>query len=620
MGTIRVLDDITINKIAAGEVVERPASIVKELVENSIDAGATEISVEIEGGGISLIRITDNGKGIQRDDIETAFLRHATSKISSHIDLNSINTLGFRGEALASIAAVSRVEIISRTEEFPTGYRVYQEGGKLIEKEESGSPLGTTITVKDVFYNTPARLKFLKTESREGMYITDIMQNLAFSHPEISFKYKSKGKMVFATKGDSDLKSVILSIYGKEIASNVIEVNYSGDIVSIKGFLGNGSISRSSRNYQSTFINGRYIKNKTITAAVEAGYKSMLTINKFPVYVLHIYTNPEFIDVNVHPAKLEIKFQDEQLVFKSVYHCIRESLISSSPIVDVGPKETPFTFKENIDKVEFVQQKIHVEDKSPFVNIHDNPVEIVKEKETKKEDAPPISYVSISHSPIDHVDNIIKEDIKKRGETVPAPAAESRVPKFGPLAVVGQVHFTYIIAEGLDDMYLIDQHAAHERIYYEKYVNEYKNSCLQSQSLLVPIVIDLAHDVKQLVMDNIEFFKKLGYSIEDFGGNAIALRYVPVIYGNPDNKDVFLEIIENIDNNTGDLSKTVDKITYTMACKSAIKAGDKLNYREMTELIERLRYCDNPYTCPHGRPTIIKMTYTELEKKFKRIQ
>lgn len=611
MGIVKLLDNQTINKIAAGEVVEKPASIVKELVENSIDAGSTEITVEIEGGGINLIRISDNGNGIYKDDMDLAFLRHATSKIESHNDLNSINTLGFRGEALASIASISKVEMISRTKEENTGYRIYLEGGRIIEKQEAGAPFGTTITVKNVFYNTPARLKFLKSESREGIYITDLMQNLAFSHPEISFKYKSKGKMVFATKGDGDLKSVILSIYGREAASNLIEVKYNADLISISGFIGNSSISKSSRNYQSIFINGRYVKNKTTLAAVEQAYKSMLTINKFPLYVLHIYTNPEFIDVNVHPSKLEIKFQDEQLIFKSIYHCIRESLISISPIMETNNKDEGKTFVDNIHGEDLIQQKIEIKD-----DISSKKPQIIDKNYSTK-------YDSLDDKPISNKQVrqfVINESHTTNKSFNVDSTIINKTPKFAPLAVVGQVHFTYIVAEGADEMYLIDQHAAHERVYYESYINEFKNSSLQSQNLIVPIVVELTFDKKQLVLENLDFLKRMGYEIDDFGGNSIALRCVPMIYGTPDNRELFLEIIENMDIKTKELVDIIDKVIYTMACKSAIKAGDKLNYSEMIELIEKLRYCDNPYTCPHGRPTIIKMSYTELEKKFKRIQ
>lgn len=737
MGIIRLLDDKVINKIAAGEVIEKPASIVKELVENSIDAGATEITVEIKGGGISLIRVTDNGKGLDSDDMGTAFLRHATSKIWDDSDLYTISTLGFRGEALASIAAVAKVEMISKLKTNSLGNIICLEGGKILEKEESGSLDGTIITVRDLFFNTPARLKFLKTESREAIQITDTMQNLAMSHSKISFKYKNNDKLIFATKGDGDLKSVILSIYGREIFNNIIEVDSAKEFISVKGYLGNSEISKASRNYQSVFINGRYIKNKTITAAVEAAYKSMLTINKFPMFVLHLYINPEFIDVNVHPAKSEVKFQDDQLVFKAVYHSVKDALVSISPMTAVDTSKNTMFISE-LPKINYVQDEMKLEGIRESINParpmdsantslnyreqflaqeeleqHNN--SYVNKTLFNNEAAGAVISENLSNSlkkgigvyeptsnPIERGSNVTQTEAnlvetklanndtqpnslerntfaseaqagpierstaatamqkiqanpteRREGnattqynsmerristtqaeynpsgkriyiedkQTSPVYTPISRgIPKFEPLAIVGQIHFTYIVAESMEDMYLIDQHAAHERIYYENFMAEYKASSIQSQNLLVPIVIELSLSNKQQVFDNMELFSKIGYEIDDFGGNSIALRCVPLIYGNPDNIELFNEILSSLETKTKDMFHVIDKVIYTMACKSAIKAGDKLNYREMTELIEKLRYCENPFNCPHGRPTIIKMSYVEMEKKFKRIQ
>lgn len=626
MGIIKLLDENTINKIAAGEVIEKPASIVKELVENSIDAGASEISVEVKGGGISYIRIVDNGKGINKEDMGIAFMRHATSKLSSEQELNKLVTLGFRGEALASIAAVSKVEMISKTHDSISGYRIYIEGGKIIEEGEYGCPEGTVVTIRDVFFNTPARLKFLKSESKESMYITDIMQNLAMSHSNISFKYISNGKLVFATRGDGDLKGVILAVYGKQIVKNLIDLNCSRDFITVKGYLGNSNISRGSRNYQSTFINGRYIKNKTITAAVEAAYKSMLTINKFPFFVLHIYVNPEFVDVNVHPAKAEVKFQDEQLIFKSIYHCVKDALISASHVPEIEDDRKEFI--RNIQKVNYSQQKLDIKTDIETDKKYDGMIaneNLTDSYELPRKDIPlnrndDIYYEKDKTQYEPEGDRSISVGNYKIPNNFENEVTTKRVPKFGPLAVVGQIHFTYIIAEGPDDMYIIDQHAAHERIYYEKYLRDYKSFGMQKQNLIVPIVLEFSVSEKQAIFDNIEQFKRLGYEIEDFGGNSVALRCVPIIYGNPDPKVLFYEILEQINLNDKNVLSAIDKILYTMACKSAVKANDKLSYKEMVELIEQLRFCDNPYNCPHGRPTIIKMSYIELEKKFKRIQ
>ena len=595
MKTIHVLDSKTINKIAAGEVIEKPASVVKELVENSIDAKANNITVEVMHGGISSIRISDDGIGINKEDIETAFLRHATSKIKDDKDLNTINTLGFRGEALASIACVSKVEVISKTKDSLTGRKVYIDGGKIIKSEDCGCPDGTTITVKELFFNTPARLKFLKSESREGIYITEVVQNLALSHPNVSFRYKANEKSYFITKGDGDLKSAILSIYGKEIYNNIIYLNSSVDFIRIEGYVGNSTIARASRTHQSIFINGRYIKNKTITAAVETAFKSMLTINKFPFFILNIYVNPEFIDVNVHPSKLEIKFQDEQMVFKAVYKSVKDVLLSKSDIL-----EPPIKFTSNVPPMYFKQGKMDVfNDKNE--NLYSSNKNEQNEGDRIKEN----------------------NDVNSNGADgaeIDSPEIKVSPSKIEPLSIVGQLHFTYIIAEGKDELYMIDQHAAHERINYEKLLNEYKASSIKSQKLLTPIIIDLSFDEKETVNKNIDLFKNIGFEIDDFGSNSISIRAIPIIYGNPNIKDVFFEILSEININESDVLNTINKVIYTMACKSSIKAGDKLNNMEMIKLVEELRHCENPYTCPHGRPTIIKTTFYELEKKFKRVQ
>lgn len=625
MGLIKVLDDITINKIAAGEVIEKPASIVKELVENSIDAGADSITIEAAGGGLSLLRIIDNGRGIAEEDMETAFLRHATSKIEDEVDLNTITTLGFRGEALASIAAVSKVEMLSRIKDSVIGNKLSIAGGTILEKEQCGCPEGTVITVRDIFYNTPARLKFLKSESREAMNITSIVENLAMSHTNISFKYRLNDKNILATKGDGDLKSVLLAVYGKEVIKNIIPVNAAKDFVSVKGFIGNSSISKNSRNNQSIFINYRFVKNKTITAAVEAAYKSMLTINKFPFFVLEVSVNPEFIDVNVHPTKAEIKFQDEQIVFKAVYHSVKEALISIADFAEDSNKEfkenNTHAFITNIPKVNYTQEKMDFPEKDYGLNLNSelnykgNSITAERVNEKHNLDDGMALKSQLQNTKADYSYNKYTPPSQSASEDV-----KNRVPKFEPLAVVGQIHFMYIIAEGMADMYMIDQHAAHERIYYEKYLDEYNKSKVQSQSSIAPLIVDLSLSEKQGLLQNIDVFNRLGYEIEDFGGNSIAIRGIPVIYGNPNPRELFNEILSEIDLNKKDIMNSIDKVFYTMACKSAVKAGDKLSYKEMTELIEQLRLCDNPFNCPHGRPTIIKMSYYELEKKFKRIQ
>lgn len=607
MGIINVLDDSTINKIAAGEVIERPSSIVKELVENALDAGSTDITVEVRNGGIGFIRISDNGRGMEKEDMELAFLRHATSKIRSASDLYTIHTLGFRGEALASIAAVSKVEMLSKPKDAVTGWRRCMEGGKCTAMEECGCQEGTIITITELFYNTPARLKFLKSETREGSYITDVMQNLAMSHTDVSFKYRLNDKLVFATRGDKDLKSSILSIYGRSFASNIIEVKYSKDLISVYGFIGNANLSKGNRNYQSIYVNGRYVKNKTITAAVEAAYKSMLTINKFPFFVLSLTVNPEFIDVNVHPAKSEIKFQDEQMVFSWVFHCVKDGLMAISPLLNDNMKPK---------KEDYMGSPIQSYTQQSFTAPSQPVSYTVEEPEATRD-----TYrESAQESSNDYSIGDTNASVPKEKEDSEDTSALRQVPKFGPLSIIGQIHFTYIIAEDSESMYIIDQHAAHERIYYEKYQKAYKEAGIQCQALIAPIVINLSPSEKIIVMESTRIFENLGYVIEDFGGGDIALRAVPVIFGNPDPKELFLEVVSGFEGGEKELPHTIDKILYTMACKSAIKAGDKLSLKEMSELINTLRLCDSPFTCPHGRPTIIKISETEMEKKFKRIQ
>lgn len=617
MGVINILSDDLINKIAAGEVIERPSSIVKELVENSIDAGATEITVEIENGGISFIKVIDNGKGIDKEDIDKAFLRHATSKIREEKDLFKITSLGFRGEALASIAAIAKIEMITKTRNSEFGYKVIVENCDIISKEECGSNEGTSITVKDIFYNVPARLKFLKTPTREQMYITDLMENLALSHPQISFRYIINKKLIFKTNGDGNLKNVIYTIYGKNIYENLIEVNCSKESVTLKGFIGNSKIEKNNRNYQSLFVNGRYVKNKTITTAIESAYKSMISINKFPLYIMHVFINPESIDINVHPTKAEIKFEDEQKIFKEVYACIKNALINTEylPTYKVN-------FQKNIYKTQISSNETNMEpiDIDNLKNTLDNNQQLsFKYNESIFEDNFDNNYNVFLN---EDTDSKIKEDIDfdnknkvNTNETINIFTNEFKNINFPQISIVGQIHFMYIIAESTDGFYLIDQHAAHERILYEKYLRDFNNIGISKQYLISPIIIELSNTEKQFIMNRIEFLDKLGFEIEDFGGNSISLRTIPNNLIDRNYKDVLEDIIQSVDNN--DMIKTIDKVIYTLACKSAIKAGDKLNYKEMYNLIEELKKCFNPFTCPHGRPIMIKFEYLDLEKNLK---
>jgi DNA mismatch repair protein MutL len=608
MSKIRILDDNLITKIAAGEVVERPASVVKELIENSIDAGASIIEVEIENGGISLIKITDNGHGIEKDDVEIAFLRHTTSKIKNEDDLYNIRTLGFRGEALASICAVSKVEMITKTKNDLTGTKIYIEGGEIIDKIECGAPDGTTIIVKDLFYNTPARLKFLKTPSREAMIVSEIVQSLALSNENISFKYKNNGKIVFATKGDGNLLNAIISLYGRQIKDNLLKIDYEENDIKIEGYIGNNALGKNNRNYQTLFINGRLIKNKTINAAIENVYRSYSTLDKFPFYIVKITMNPQLIDVNVHPTKAEVKFQNDQEIYRLVYKAIQNAFATTASVPkviidlnieknfspEIKSEEITFSFnkqdKQSLEKSDsdvFNSYKPNVkEDKQEYINENTNKEKFMEE-----------------------VKNFEDEEIIDN-------KTSALFPKLVP---IGQIHLTYIIAEAENEFYIIDQHAAHERVLYEKYLDEYQRTAIHSQTLLTPKIIDLKTSDKEFLLENIENFAKIGFVIEDFGGNSISLRSVPVIYGNPNYIDVFNEILNEIVQSSGGFLNSINKIIYTMACKGAIKAGDKLTLSEMNKLIDDLRRCKNPYSCPHGRPTLIRMSYDDLEKKFRRI-
>ncbi|SEF47053.1 DNA mismatch repair protein MutL [Caloramator fervidus] len=605
MSKIRILDDDVISKIAAGEVIERPASVVKELVENSIDANSTNINIEIENGGITYIKVSDDGSGIEKDDVEIAFLRHTTSKIQNENDLYNIKTLGFRGEALASIAAVSKVEMITKTNKDIIGTRILVEGGEIIEKTECGSPNGTTIVVRELFFNTPVRLKFLKTPSREAMYVTETVQNLALSNENISFKYKNNGKLVLATKGDGILLNVIISLFGKQVKDNLLEVLYEEDCIKVRGYIGNNALGKSNRNFEFLFVNGRYVKNKIINSAIENVYKSYSTGDKFPFYVIKLEIDPQIIDVNVHPTKAEVKFQNEQQVYKIVYKAIQNAFQTINTIPQITFTPNVFINKEDNKYNDCIQKKIEFNYETLCENNNYN-----KERFQIKEDTQNRYFANNFYEYFENKEKNIKtmEIIDNSNNLL--------LPKLIPVA---QIHLTYIIAEGEKELYIIDQHAAHERILYEKYMDEYNNTSIQSQALLNPKIIELSNVEKQLVLENIKNFGKIGYVIEDFGGSSISIRSVPVIYGNPNYIELFYEVLNQVTMNSNNFYNSIDKIIYTMACKSAVKSGDKLTYSEMNKLIEDLRKCKNPFSCPHGRPTIIKMAYEELEKKFRRV-
>ncbi len=811
MGNIVLLDDLTINKIAAGEVIERPASVIKEMVENSIDAGANNITVEIKNGGISFIKVTDNGKGIAQDDLEIAFERHATSKIRSADDLSKVTSMGFRGEALASIAAIANVEMISKTANQEIGYRVVVEGGDILEKEEAGCGTGTTITVRNLFFNTPVRYKFLKKDYTESGYIEDVITRIALVHPEISIKLINTGKTIIQTNGNGDLKSVIYSIYGKNVAEGVLPVKYEYQDIKVEGVIGKPEISRSNRSNQLFFVNKRYIKDKTLTAATEQAYKGMIPIGKFGFVVLNMEMNPSKVDVNVHPAKLEVRFEEESKVFQAIYHAIKDALLKGDLVADTvkedeenskstglfqlrntnnekikeyiekesdiktNAKEEKEVIKKDIarmintdagktintadilEKLKSLQQSIKKEvEENPSIKLNENylqmrdnikrdeenksiPVSagIVEENDRPEENnnanesndlndetasSSDISILNDKEEKYDlegnvvidadkelnseqkqletnlnqndnvTVENIVEEqknaneetsesiedkelqnkkeelkEIEKQIEKIQETPQDEKIDfdemyqklfktkpikdeeieekddkvdaidivkdntslfenieeyKKIPYKFIGIVFKTYIILEMGKEMYILDQHAAHERILYEKVKkNYYSDASKDSQMLLLPDIITLTHKEMDIAKENMSMFEKAGFSLEEFGENTIKLTGVPTVCIDLDTKDLFLETLDEINTvaRTAKQEKE-ERFIATVACKAAVKAHMALTTEEVDSLMDKLLQLPNPFTCPHGRPTAIKMTQYDIEKKFARKQ
>ena len=772
MGNIVLLDELTINKIAAGEVIERPASVIKEMVENSIDAGATHVTIEIKNGGISFIRITDNGKGIARDDIELAFERHATSKIRSADDLDTVKSMGFRGEALASIAAISNVELVSKTENDETGNRIVIEGGDVLSLDEIGCSKGTTITVRNLFFNTPVRYKFLKKDFTESGYVEDVVTRIALVHPEIAIKFINNGKTILQTNGSGDLTSVIYSIFGKEVASNIINVDYEYEYIKIKGVIGKPNIARSNRSNQIFFVNKRYIKDKTLSSAVEQAFKGMLPIGKFAFLVLNVEMPPVKVDVNVHPAKLEVRFADESIAYKAMFHSIKDTLLKSG---FMSEREKTMEIKEaskdafKIGNIESIAQKTYtVENKSnngtaniiedvfnsrknaePKVNtVLENPVitsnqdifeklktlqenlkkeveqnpnlqltdtykkmeqrynEIItpvleteddkKEEETIKNDLEktdatsaedleketiiPIIFDSSEENDkkTNEIDEEINKEHKQQSEnkiekqeekpkdskekilsfeemykelfgkepyggrkqekldenkeenfyTLDEKMEKSNISMFETDSAyqkpkykfIGIAFNTYIILEIDNELYIMDQHAAHERIMYEKVKeNFFSEGEKSSQLLLLPDIITLTHKEMDIAKDNLALFRQAGFMVEEFGESTIKLSGVPEVCVDLDTEELFKETLDEINTvaRTAKQEKE-EKFIATVACKAAVKAKMQLTKEEVDSLMNRLLELPNPFTCPHGRPTVIKMSKYEIERKFAR--
>ena len=719
MGNIVLLDDLTINKIAAGEVIERPASVIKEMIENSIDAGATNITVEIKNGGISYIKITDDGKGIAQDDLEIAFERHATSKIRSADDLDTVTSMGFRGEALASIAAIANVELTSKTKEQDIGYKIVVEAGNVLEKEEAGCRTGTTIIVRNLFFNTPVRYKFLKKDFTESGYIEDAITRLALVNPNIAFKLINTGKTIIQTAGNGDIQAVIYGIYGKNIAENVLKVDYTYEDIHISGVIGKPEIARSNRSNQLFFVNNRYVKDKTLSGAIEKGFKGLLTIGKYAFSILNIEMDPSKVDVNVHPAKLEVRFSDESKIFKSVYHAVNDTLLKNDLIknsdrgeeknnlgttslfgnrstigaeinnnrfnsllelqrkikedlekskqdINYNPFKKEEEEKEEINKTEEtktivttnpVEETTHVETE-PKVENTNNSVkteEVVTEpKEDKKLDIKELEEASkeIDKQIENLTNNNIKEEEKKESfdemyfkifGTKP-PKIEDDNQKQEPQAItkednttlfdnieddykykqqykfIGIVFNTYIIFEMDDEMYIMDQHAAHERIMFEKVKkNFYAEEEKDSQLMILPDIITLTHKEMDIAKENMELFRKAGFIIEEFGDNTIKISGTPSICLELNTRDLFLETLDEINSVSRTAKQEIEnKFLATIACKAAVKAHMVLTKEEVESLMDELLKLTNPFTCPHGRPTVIKMSKYEIERKFER--
>lgn len=599
MGNIIILDENTANKIAAGEVVERPASVIKELVENSIDAGAVSITVEIKNGGISMLKVTDNGCGMLEDDVEIAFERHATSKIRNADDLDKISSMGFRGEALASIAAVSSVQLVTRTPGSNQGTRIAVTGGRVVEVKPTGCPAGTAITVRDLFFNTPARFKFLKKDTTEAGYVSDIIGRIAIGNSHISFKLTSNGTTVLHTPGNSDQRSAIFSIYGREVSKAVNTIDYDDGRFKITGFAGKPEIARSSRTYQSIYINRRFIKSKTIGSAIDEAYNTFLMKNKYAFVVLNIELNPTLVDINVHPSKMEVKFSNEQDVFKAVYNAISNSLQQQSGIMNVQP-ETKDTWDRGTGSLSHHKKEW---DKEP-VPLSDH-----------KGDYTQVIINTMGRESEDYVPRV--SESKPEKYILPAQQDKRllREAKF-----IGQVFSTYILLQQDDDLILVDQHAAHERIMYEEMKTRYERNEPISQFLISPVSIELTFQELDYLKEHSSFFNRLGFEYEDFGTNSVILRAVPTEKETCSIRELFMEVLDFLmKNGRNKSSMPAEETLYMMACKAAVKANNVLQEPEVRILLDRLSIVENPYTCPHGRPSAIKLRKYELEKMFKRI-
>lgn len=637
MPNIQVLDQITIDKIAAGEVIERPASIVKELVENAIDAKATSITVEIREGGISFIRITDNGCGIPKEEVSLAFLRHSTSKIRSEKDLATVTSLGFRGEALSSISAISQVEVITKTKESDFGVRYTIEGGEEKGFEEIGAPEGTTFLVNQIFYNTPARRKFLKTPMTEASHVNELMIRLALSHPEVSIQFINNGQSKFHTSGNGNVKDVIYHVFGRDIANNLLEVDCSEGNLRVSGYIGKPMISRGNRNYENYYINGRYVKSNIIAKAIEDGYKDFTMQHRYPFTVLHFWIDGNEIDVNVHPTKMELRFSHQQEIYNFAYRVVKQTLIEPELIPRV---ELPKTVEEKT----IIETKIpEKRDEAYFMRKMKERVESYHHQASQAE-VKNTKELHRGNMQIDRIKEAVTYNKNKAREeqfvstTVQIPNVdiekESKIEQLNffdeklltkkasqEYTVIGQVFDTYWLVEFKEQLYIIDQHAAHERVLYEKTLQGMKNRTFTSQYLSPPIILNLSMQETRLLTEHMDLFTKIGFEIEDFGGDSFAVRAVPDNLFSIAKKELLMEMLDQLsdDITSAEAPDIIGEKIASMSCKAAVKGNTKLSAAEVDALIGELLELENPYHCPHGRPTIIAMTKRELEKKFKRI-
>ena len=680
VGKIAVLDQQTIDKIAAGEVVERPASVVKELVENAIDAGATQITVEIKEGGIGYIRITDNGSGMEKDDIPVAFLRHSTSKIRSADDLLGVSSLGFRGEALSSISAVAMVELITKTKENELGSRCCIEGGVQKSLEEIGAPDGTTFIIQNLFYNTPARKKFLKSEMSEASAIHELMTHLAMSHPEVGFKVLIGGQMRIQTSGNGNLKDVIYHLYGRDVAMRLIEVDWEEGPLHVRGFLGKPEISRGNRNYENYFVNGRYVKSKIIAKGIEDGYKTFMMQHRYPFVCLDIHMDGKMLDVNVHPTKMELRFSNQNLVYDLLERMTKDALSGRELIPEVTldePKKqvvTPEKAPQQVPPVQTLREpestyQVQKPAAVPTASVertipsYQKPGQKVPLEKMWTTPEPQKEPVKPQNKNLEYFMEQMRKRVEERYKAPEAPApteqrettetAQSTVPEQSATVpetpveekppqkpeqldlfdgkllskeaavhhvIIGQLFDTYWLVQFGEKLYIIDQHAAHEKVLYERLMKDLRNRTFQSQMLSPPIILNLSMQEEELFLKYRSCFTEMGFEIEEFGEKAYAVRAVPANLPGVARREILMELLDSLSDITGsgNSESLMDKVA-SMSCKAAVKGNHQMSAMEAKALIDELLSLENPYNCPHGRPTIISMSKYELEKKFKRI-